>query len=399
MNAKKTYNPFLKIVEIWLNEYKVIFHDTGVITLFFIAVAIYPVLYLLAYENELVKEVPVVVVDNDDSELSRKLISMLDATDEVEIAYKVTNFNDAKQLFDESKVYGVINIPDNFDDNIYQSITATVSVYADASYLIIYKQIMTAANYSVGYLGAGVEIQRMISKKNQLEEAMIDRDPLPIETYSLYNPRGGYASYVMPSVLLLILQQTLLLGLGLLGGTSKEKGEKHFLAPLGVKPGLALSTVIGKSLAYYTIYLLNAIYVFVIIFRIFNLPFRGNYFEIFVFITPFIFAVIYMGITIASFFRKREHALIILLFTSIPFVFLSGFSWPLEAMPLWEQYLAELIPSSPAIKGFLALSQRGAHFSDIFHYWIHLWVLLIVYLASASLLMRSLLLRKEKDNN
>ncbi len=256
MSNNKTYHPFLKIVEIWLNEYRIIFKDAGVITLFFIAVAIYPVLYLLAYNKELAKEIPIVVVDENNSELSRKLITMLDATDEVKVISQEPNFDYAKKLFDESKVYGVVDIPDDFDKKIYQFQTATIEVYADASYLVIYKQIMTAANYSIGTLGAGIEIQRMISKKKQFEKAFVDRDPLPLETYALYNPRGGYATYAMPAVLLLILQQTLLLGLGLLGGTSKEKGDKHFLAPLGVKPGLAISTVIGKSLAYYTLYFL-----------------------------------------------------------------------------------------------------------------------------------------------
>ncbi len=394
MSNNKTYHPFLKIVEIWLNEYRIIFKDAGVITLFFIAVAIYPVLYLLAYNKELAKEIPIVVVDENNSELSRKLITMLDATDEVKVISQEPNFDYAKKLFDESKVYGVVDIPDDFDKKIYQFQTATIEVYADASYLVIYKQIMTAANYSIGTLGAGIEIQRMISKKKQFEKAFVDRDPLPLETYALYNPRGGYATYAMPAVLLLILQQTLLLGLGLLGGTSKEKGDKHFLAPLGVKPGLAISTVIGKSLAYYTLYFLNALYVFVIIFRIFSLPMRANYFDLFVFLTPFIFAVIFFGMSIASFFKKREHALMILLFTSIPFIFLSGFSWPIEAMPHWQVYLSQLIPSTPAIKGFLAMSQRGAPFSDVFGHWLHLWALLIVYLGTASLLMRHILLKQ-----
>jgi len=395
-NKKFTYNFFNDIIDVWLNEYKTIFRDAGVVTLFIIAVVVYPIIYSLAYNNELAKEVPIAVVDMNDSDLSRKLISMLDATDEVKVVFKTPDFNQAKELFKKSDIYGVVSIPSDFDKKIFKSETAVIPVYADASYMIIYKQIMTAANYSIGTFGAGIEIQRRISNKEQIEQAFESRDPLPLETYALYNPRGGYASYAMPAVLLLILQQTLLLGIGLIGGTTKENRNTHFLIPIGSKKGGALSIVIGKSIAYYTIYLFNALYVFVVVFRMFSFPMRGNYFEIFVFLTPFLFAVIYMGITISAFFKKREHALMILLFTSIPFIFMTGFSWPTQSMPQWQIWLSEIIPSTPAIKGFLALSQRGATFNDVFYNWLHIWALIFLYLVTSTLLIKKLI---KKVNN
>lgn len=388
MKSNKIYRFISTVVEIWFNEYKTIFRDAGVITLFILAVLIYPLIYSLAYNNELAKEVPIVVVDNNNSDLSRKLISMLDACDEVNVLYNIPDFNEAKILFDKSDVYGVVEIPDDFDKKILSFQTVTVPVYADASYMLIYKQIMMAANYSIGTLSAGIEIQRRISKGDELEEAFIERDPLPVETYSLYNPKGGYASYAMPAVLLLILQQTLLLGIGLIGGTQREKGFIHFLVPIGTKPGGSLAITFGKSLAFYSIYLINALYVLVVVFRIFSLPMRGNYFEVFIFLTPFLFAVIYMGMTFASFFKKREHALMILLFTSIPFVFLSGFSWPNQAMPEWQVWFSKIIPSTPAIQGFLALTQKRADFSDVFYNWLHLWGLMLFYLATASVFLK-----------
>ncbi len=389
-DKKTTYNFFNNIIDVWLNEYKTIFRDAGVVTLFIIAVVVYPIIYSLAYNNELAKDVPIAVVDENDSDLSRKLISMLDASDEVNVIIKTPDFNQAKEMFKKSEIYGVVVIPADFNKKIYKSETAVVTVYADASYMIIYKQIMTAANYTIGTLSAGIEIQRRISKKEQLKQAFDNRDPLPIETYALYNPKGGYASYVMPAVLLLILQQTLLLGIGLIGGTTKEREKDHFLLPIGLEIGGSLSIVIGKSIAYYTVYLFNALYVFVIVFRLFSFPMRGNYFEMFVFLTPFLFAVIYMGITISAFFKKREQALMILLFTSIPFIFLTGFSWPTQAMPQWQVWLSQIIPSTPAIKGFLALTQRGATFNDVFYNWLHIWILLFAYLGIASLLVKKL---------
>ncbi|MCK5847019.1 MAG: ABC transporter permease [Bacteroidales bacterium] len=377
-------------VIVWFNEYKVIFKDTGVITLFIIAIFIYPLIYSFAYNNELAKDIPIAIVDQDNSELSRKLITMIDASDEVKITFVTPNFQEAKIKFKKSNIHGIIHIPKDFDNKILGFETAVVSVYADASYMIIYKQIVTAATYSVGTMSAGVEIIRRTAKGDIIEEAMLERDPLPIESYALYNPKGGYATYVMPAVFIMILQQTLFLGIGLLGGTFKEKGYDKLLIPIGLKKGGTTSIVFGKSLAYFSIYILNTAYVVVIVSRMFSLPMRGSFVDVFIFLIPFIFAAIYLGQTIASFFKKREHALMALLFTSIPIVFLSGFSWPIDAMPRWQVWISQLFPSTPGIKGYLAITMRGAHFSDVFYNWMHIWALLIIYFISANLLIKKL---------
>ena len=374
-------------MKVWADEYKNIFRDSGVIMLFIIAVFAYPLIYSFAYDNELAKEVPVIVVDQSKSSLSRKLISMLDATFAVKVKEVTPNFQDGIISFEKSETHGVIVIPKDFEEKILSFQTATVSVYADAAYMIIYKQIVVASTYSIGTLSAGIEIIRRTAKGTQLERSYIDRDPLPIETYSLYNPKGGYATYLMPAVLLLILQQTLLLGIGLIGGTLKERGSNNYLVKIGTKFGGAMAIAVGKSMAYFTIYALNALYTLVIIFRIFKIPMRGDYSEMFVFVTPFIFAVIFMGITISTFFKKREHALMVLVFTSIPFIFLSGFSWPVESMPEWQVLLSYMIPSTHGIKGFVAITQKGSVFADVFQYWIYLWGVLVFYLITSSLLL------------
>ncbi len=387
------------LLKIWFTEYKKIFSDGGTIMLFIIAIIIYPVLYSLAYSNELVKDVPIAVVDNNHSNMSRLLTRMLDASDEVNVKYKMSDFNAAKTKFDEGEIYGIIHIPDDFNKRILKSESAHVSVYADASYMVIYKQILTSANYTIGTMSAGIEIQRRISKGQALDVAYYERDPLPLETYSLFNPNGGYATYAMPAVLLLVLQQTLLLGIGLLGGTAKEFGKEHYLLPIGLKKGGTIPIIIGKTLAYFSLYIINTLFVLVIIFRIFNLPMRSGYFEMFIFLTPFLLSVIFMGMTIASLFKHRESSMMILLFTSIPFIFLSGFSWPIDSMPTWIQYLSTVIPSTPGIKGFLALTQKGASFNDVFMEWQHLWILTIIYFGSTVILLKTILRRAQKTIN
>ncbi|MCK5907338.1 MAG: hypothetical protein KAG37_07095, partial [Flavobacteriales bacterium] len=73
MDKKNSYNAINIIMKVWADEYKNIFRDSGVIMLFIIAVFAYPLIYSFAYDNELAKEVPVIVVDQSKSSLSRKL--------------------------------------------------------------------------------------------------------------------------------------------------------------------------------------------------------------------------------------------------------------------------------------------------------------------------------------
>jgi len=396
LDNKFKYNTINTLVKVWRDEYKNIFKDSGVITLFILAVFAYPLIYSFAYNNELTKDVPVVVVDQSRSDLSRKFISMLDATFEVNVVEKTSNFNEGIDSFEKGDTRGVILIPKDFEKKILNFETATISLYADAAYMIIYKQVLVASTYTVGTLSAGIEILRRTAKGSQLERSYIDRDPLPIETYALYNPKGGYATYLMPAVLLLILQQTLLLGIGLIGGTLKERGTNNYIIKVGSSFKGATIIAIGKSMAYFTIYFLNTLYVFVIIPRLFSIPMRTGYAEMFVFLIPYLFSGIFLGLTISTFFKKREHALMVLVFASIPFIFLSGFSWPVDAMPEWQVLLSYLVPSTHAIKGLVAMTQRGAEFSDVFNYWISIWMLILLYLVSSSLMIRRMSIKNLK---
>ena len=163
----------------------------------------------------------------------------------------------------------------------------------------------------------------------------------------------------------MILQQTLLLGIGMLGGTLREKKRKYFYVDGDVDPRHAVSALLGKAFAFITLHLFNIFFMLVIVYKLFDLPQKGNPLEVFIFLMPYLFAVIFLGIAIATLFKKRENSLIFMFFTSIPFIFLSGFSWPANEMPLLLQKLSLLIPSTMAIQGYLRLNTMGASLAQV----------------------------------
>jgi ABC-2 type transport system permease protein len=94
---------------------------------------------------------------------------------------------------------------------------------------------------------------------------------------------------------------------------------------------------------------------------------------------PFLLAITFFAQTLGGVCRQRETSIQGLLITSIPFLFLAGFAWPLDLMPLPLRWLAHLVPSTAGIQGFVRLNQMGASLSEVAHWWWTLWALCLLY--------------------
>ena len=365
-----------EFISIWRQEYRNIAADKGVLMLFVVAIFFYSVFYPIPYTYETLKKAPVAVVDLDHSTLSRQLTRMVDANESIDVVERPESQVEAERLFFERKVHGILVIPHDFEHKILRKEKATVTGYSDASYFLLYRQILGGFTQAAGTLSAGIEIKRMQGGGFSLEQAKEARDPLPLVTVPLFNPSGGYASYVVPAVFVIILQQTLLMGIGMLGGTAHED---RIRMACGLAPGRVFPTVFGKAAAYFTIYLFNAAYYFVVLPRFYHFPQRVAPLDLALLVLPFLLAVIFLGIAISGLFRHREASMLALLLTSLPSLFLVGFSWPKESIPSWLRGLSYLLPSTAGIDGFLRVNQMGASIREIRFDWLVLWGLAALY--------------------
>lgn len=367
-----------EFVRVLREEFRNIFADKGVLMIFFGAIFFYSIFYPIPYTNEVLKNVPVAVVDLDHSSLSRKLARMVDAHESTAVTAKPANLLEAEQLFFKRKAHGILIIPHDFERKILRKEQSTVTVYSDASYLLYYQQVMTGVGVAAGTLSAGIEIKRMQGGGFTEAQAKEARDPLPLISVALFNPSGGYASYVVPAVLVIILQQTLLIGIGMLGGTAREEREQTF--PFATRmPGSIVAMVLGKGAAYLSIYLFNAAYYFIVLPRLYRFPQRIDPLDLALFVLPFLLAVIFLGLTLSTLFRQRETSMLALMFTSLPALFLAGFSWPKESIPLWLRTVSYLLPSTAGTDGLLRINQMGASLHDVRFDVIVLWGLALLY--------------------
>jgi len=372
---------------VWKNEYGNIFRDKGVLLIFFGAMLIYPLVYPLPYLHENIRDISVAVVDKDNTQLSRQISRMMDANEALHVKKKYTDLESARKDFFEGTVYGIIMIPKDFSKKITRGELSNIVAYCDASYLMIYRQVLTGAKTVALTMSAGVEIKKLMLSGMTREEAMAAYDPLPVVSYPLFNPRGGYASFVVPGVLILILQQTLLVGIGMIMGTARENGELEFYD----EEREIVETILGKAGAYLSIYAVHVIYFYTILYKLFSFPKRASMPELLFFALPFLLACIFLAITISAFFKNRETSMMILLCTSIPALFLSGFSWPVQAIPDWLHFISYLLPTTAGIDGFLKLNQMGAGLGHVSFNLVILWGIALFYFVTACLSMRHIM--------
>lgn len=364
----------------WIAEYRNIFTDRGLLLIFFGAIVIYPFFYSLPYLPEVLREIPVAVVDLDNSAMSRKLVRLLDSHENLAVGARLQSLGAAKAAFFERKVHGIIVIPGDFERRLLRRDQATVSIYADASYFLTYRQFMLGCNHVVRTLSAGVEIRRLQGKGASSNQAMALKMPVQAVAYPLFNPAGGYATFVVQFSLMALLQQTLLIGICMLAGTAREK-RRDGAAPAG--QASRVGTILGKTGAYFSIYLVHSVYIFQVVPKVFNFAQRGNPLDLILFIVPFLLATIFFGIAVSNWFKSREMSILAVSFTSLPVLLVSGFPWPLEAMPPWLYYLGQLIPSTAGINGFLMMGQMGGTLSDVARQWGLLWALAAIYFLMA----------------
>ncbi len=347
-------------------EMKSVLKDSGAILVFFIALIIYPLIYSLAYEKEVVRDIPIAIVDLSQSNLSQKYAQMIDESEELDIVYKPGSMEEAKSLFFSGDVKGIIVIDADFHKSILEKKTASVSVYADATYFLFYKQIVLGALMSGETMGGGIEVRRLLAAGNNMQQAMQLRDPLPLKRIELHNPFNGYGGFVMPGLLIVIIQQTLVIGLGMMGGSNRRR---NLLTLNNVERKNTffnnVAYVLGKFGTYFVIYFINGLFIFVWIYRWFQFPMHTTFMEILPIYTLFLLATTFLGIAIGTLFKHREEAFMLMVFLSPIILFFTGISYPAESIPKLLHMISYILPSQAMVPAYLRLRTIGCNLSDI----------------------------------
>ncbi|MDR1556033.1 MAG: ABC transporter permease [Tannerellaceae bacterium] len=383
---------------VWKEELKNVFRDGGVVIFFFLVPLCYPLLYAFIYDNEIVREAKLAVVDQSATYLSREFIRRIDATPDVQVIGVYTDLEEARRRMDQKDAYGILLFPSEFSREVHTGRQTRLSLYCDMSSLLYYKAFLLSATE------VSLDIGKEFMKRNEpaafteaSQEILVN--PVHYEQVMMFNTQGGFASFLVPAILILIIHQTLLLGICMLGGTAGEKRRlRDPSPPLSFRPySGTLRIVLGKSLAYLLLYTVVCLWVLAVVPRLFSLPQAGDPGDVLLFILPYLSACIFFAMTLSGFMTSRESPFLLLVFTSVILLFLSGISWPVEAMPPFWRALSYVFPSTPGIQGFVRIHTMGASLSEVAFEYRLLWIQAGVYFILACLNYRYRLIHYRPD--
>jgi ABC-2 type transport system permease protein len=376
----------MRLRELIRYELLAVFTNHALLLTVFGGVLFYSFLYPLPYAKQLPREQTVVVVDLDGSGLSRRLIRMVDATPQVDIVSQAYSLAEAKEELIQNKLAGILVIPSHFYRDLLQGKSPTLSYAGDASYFLVYGTVLEGMVMAGKTLAAEVTVTRLLMSGQAMELAKEQYNAIGIGMHALFNEAGGYVNYVIPAVFVLILHQTLIMGTGILGGSQNEQlksGEQLYWQNISASTLLLVRTGI-----FFIIYIVLSLYYFGPSFQFYDIPRLATIGNLALLMIPFLLSTIFFGIGLGTVFPRREIATLIVLLSSMPIVFSSGFVWPESAIPLPILTVLQFIPAIPAIKAFVLLNQTGAELWQIAPLITHLSLLALFYGFSACMLLK-----------
>jgi ABC-2 type transport system permease protein len=368
---------------IWRQELKQVLRDEGVLIFCVIVPLVYPLLYSWVYNNETVREVPVVVVDMSHSHQSRQFIRMCDASPDVKVISHALDLDEAKSLVSRQVAKGIYYIPEDFATKLNRMEQSTISVYCDMALMLTYKAIYQTAMAVSTNMGA--QMQVALAGNYTAREDVITVSPLEVEEVPMFNPQGGYGTSVLPAVLMLIIQQTLALGIGLAAGTSRERNPYGDLVPVHPAYSGIYRIVGGKALCYLMVYAVMGAYLVMAVPKMFSFLQIASWQSLLALMVPYLLACIFFGMTVSCLVRYRENVILLMVFISLPLLFLTGVSWPQSSIPGVWQGVAWLYPSTFGVRAYLRLNSMGASVGDVALELRCLWIQVAAYFGMACL--------------
>ncbi|NRD72496.1 ABC transporter permease [Shewanella sp. VB17] len=355
-----------------LLELKAIVADKAIAVTLFGGVLFYAILYPLPYLHQVPTEQQLVVVDLDHSSLSRRLIRHADASAKMSVIGQVGSLLEAKTWIQSGRAHGLLVIPAGFRRDLLQGKGVTLSYGGDASYFLIYASIAEGLVAAGMDAGKHVQLLGMLAKGEAPQQAAKNLNSVKINSVPAFNLSLGYTPYVVPGLFLLILHQTLLIGMGILGaGQWAKLGYWNQCSPLLL--------ICGRMTAFMLIYLVFTSFYIGYCFYWYQVSIQASLSLVSLFLLPFLLASCAGGVALSCLFMRRDLPTQVLLLASMPIMFVSGFIWPLALIPQPLIWISQVIPAVPAIMGMLELNQMGASWASIMPKWLQLWGLFVFF--------------------
>lgn len=363
---------FLKVFK---DELALIIADKSILLTCIMAPIFYAFFVGSIYKEKDVANIPIAIVDQDHSSLSRRVGQLIDSNEKIQVKGSYSNLNDAMFLFNSLDIQGILIIPDDFEKNTLNLEGSTVELVLNNTKFLTSNDINKGVQQVMLTVAGGVRLSYLISMKVPPELAKQQAQPIMPVVKSIFNATNNYGDYLLPILLVLIIQQTLIIGFG--QSVLHELTHYKTLSDQRINFFEFMKIFSAKGLYYFVLYASLFFLFYKVIFPYYHLDFKGSEVLHFLLSSFYILAVMIFTIFLGTFFKTIIGWTEIMAFSTYPLFLVSGYSWPIEAMPKVLQVFANLLPSTPYFTLFNKLATQGATLAHIKSEVVHLMLLLI----------------------
>jgi len=357
-----------------------VFLDKGPVVPAVAGILLYFVFYPLPYKPETIQAVPVVIADYDSSPMSRQLQRDLDATQGVHVEGIAGNVEEAIPRLQRGEIGGIVVVPRDFYRDVLHGTPTGVTVMGNGGYIVVDGTVLETTAQVVAETVAPALAAKLVQSKVPPAAVMRLAHAGPaVVKQPLFNTVQGYASYVVPASMGLIVHQLMIIAICIVMGTWVEGG-RWAIATNG---RLSLAGFAGALIAFWVLVFTAILFWIGFVFWFHDLPRAANLSGAIVFGALYALAVAAVGIAVGCWMGNRERSLQIIGGISIPLLFLSGFAFPVESISWPLVWLSHLLPSTPGIQGFLMLNQMGATWGEVQPQVVNLTLLALLYVGVA----------------
>lgn len=303
-------------------------------------------------------ELPIVVADMSNSQLSRRVISMIDATPEISIAFECDNIPKCEQMVRSGRVGAMVIIPSHFERDILGLNTTNIEAYISGTNILQNGLITKGLQMAIETFSIGIQIQALTQQGLTQKQALAQTVPIRIDEHILFNPYTNYSYYLSPSFIsMMLLIFTMLATIFAIGSELRYSTAGDWLTTANDSTYKALA---GKLLPTFATMTIHAIIMFIILFEFIGVPLRGNLWVLFAGCEVFILSYIAVAVFIISITADMRLAMSLGGGYSVMAFSLSGLTFPTMAMHEGIQWLGHIFPFTYFTEIIIDQALRGA---------------------------------------
>lgn len=377
-------------------EFKLFYQNSTLFSVFILGPLVYGLLLGFLYKDGKVKDLPVIIVDQDFSPTSDQLKDMLSETE----IFKIAEIKRDKIYLEKDVIYydatAVVVIPERFEANLLQGRYPEIEVYMNMTNLMTANFASKAIQQTLGSFNAGVEMKALQRRGMNPSRAAASYEPVKVNYFKLYNSTGNYLVFMWPALLAVVLQQVILLAMAVSFAAEFEK--RTFATQFLTRTRAGFSSLLVKVIPIWVISIIH-VFIFYCLHIFFKAEIPHGWFNFFVITALFVAAASFLGTMVSIVIGDSLKATQILMLISTPAFLIGGFTWPAHSMPQAVQYLADIIPLTPFLQGFKVLLMQKGTLSDIIPSLRHLGILLVIYSAVSYLFLKIKVRKMQKSGD